>query len=79
MDLPKNVTPKKRDSGILPVHYLLQSTVGGPTFVAGWEACAQADDLVRNMNEHLNHEVFMTGFELDVDDFEYEEQVDDPD
>ena len=50
-----------------PVAYHLHS---GP--IVGEDAYAQAQDLVRNMNHHLNHKKFMEAFDLDVNEFDLE-------
>ena len=52
----------------LPIEYRLFS---GP--IVGEDAYAQAKSLVENMNYHINHENFMRGYDLDVNDFETEE------
>jgi len=52
-----------------PIIYLLHS---GP--MVGEDAYKQAKDLVRNMTHHLNHEAFMEGFDLDVNDFDLEKE-----
>lgn len=50
-----------------PVTYLLHS---GP--MVGEDAYKQAEDLVRNMNYHLNHKKFMEAFDLDINEFDLE-------
>ena len=52
--------------GILPTSFYLHSED------VGEEAYKQANDLVKNMNWHLNHKNFMKGFGLDLEDFEWE-------
>ena len=49
----------------LPVTYHLHS---GP--IVGEDAYQQAQSLLDNMNHHLNHENFMNGFDLDINDFD---------
>jgi hypothetical protein len=52
-------------NNILPTSFLLSTRVNGE------EAYKQAEDLVENMNIHLNHKNFMKGFDLTPDDFEW--------
>jgi len=52
------------ENGYLPINYILSS---GP--IVEEDAYAQAQDLVRNMNYHLNHKNFIKGYELDLDNF----------
>jgi len=47
----------------LPVSYILACEVKGE------EAYKQAEDLVRNLNHHLNHANFIKAFELDLSKF----------
>ena len=58
----------------LPTTFILTSARGwgGGKTTVGKEAYDQAIDLVRNMNDHLNHEAFMNGFSLDVEKFTFE-------
>ena len=53
------------EDNYLPVAYNLHS---GP--IVGEDAYKQAQSLVENMNYHLNHENFMKGFELNIEDFD---------
>jgi len=48
----------------LPVSYILACEVKGE------EAYKQAEDLVRNLNHHLNHFNFIKGFDLDISKFQ---------
>lgn len=56
-----------KDGGCLPITYMLTS---GP--IVGEDSYEQAMLLVDNMNNHLNIEAFMKGFNLDINDFETE-------
>lgn len=59
--------------GILPTYFLLQSgNLWSGDKIMGEEAYKQAEHLVENMNQHLNHENFMNGFGLKVEDFNTE-------
>lgn len=52
-----------------PITYILTSEP-----ITGEDAYLQALDLVRNMNDHLNHENFLKLYELNINDFDiYEE------
>jgi len=53
---------------LLPIAYHLSS---GP--IVGEDAYVQANDLVRNMIHHVQHKVFMSGFDLDIKNFHVEE------
>lgn len=56
---------------ILPIHFVLCSGYyHGKKKVVGQKAYDQATNLVENMNHHLNHENFMKGFNLNIDNFE---------
>ncbi len=53
------------DGKNLPIVYRLHS---GP--IRGYDAYVQANDLVENMNHHLNIENFMNEFNLNINDFD---------
>lgn len=75
-----------REDGYRPTHYLLESVVWwdgavrgedgkiteghGGKLTVGQEAYDQAQDLIENMNEHLNIERFMSKSNLNVEDFD---------
>ncbi len=66
--------------GYRPTTYVLESCgwawkANGKDF-KGKEAYAQLKSLVENMEHHLNHEVFMNGYDLDIADFDVEEEED---
>ena len=54
------------EDGILPTFFILSSKS------IGEKAYKEANDLIDNMNHHLNHEAFMKGFGLELDDFHIE-------
>lgn len=51
------------ENGQRPTAFMLQSTD------VGKEAYEQMDDLIENMNYHLNHKNFMSGFDLNISRF----------
>lgn len=56
--------------GILPTNFVLGSTNSWSNEkIKGKKAYSQAKDLVKNMNHHLNHENFMKGYNLNIDEF----------
>jgi len=56
------------DNGILPICFELHSGT-----VVGEDAYKQARDLLENMIWHLNHENFINGYKLDLNEFDIEE------
>lgn len=56
------------EDGLLPTHFYLHSED------VGEEAYKQANDLVQNMNLHLNHKNFKKGYDLTDEDFIYEDK-----
>lgn len=54
------------ENGQLPTFFLLRSAD------VGKEAYEQMADLIENMNYHLNHKNFMSGFDLDISRFNVE-------
>jgi len=52
----------------LPFSYILACEIKGE------EAYKQAEDLVENLNHHLNHPNFITAFDLDLSKFQIVEQ-----
>lgn len=61
------VGDRYKSGDLLPVIYHLHSGV-----IVGEDAYEQAEDLVRNMNDHLNIGAFLKGYDLNLDDFELE-------
>lgn len=65
-----NITVSVGDNysdGIVPTHFCLESKN------SGMQAYIESKDLVDNMNHHLNHDVFLKGFDLKLGSFIYEE------
>lgn len=51
-------------NNILPIHYVLSSNP-----IVGEDAYTQAKDLIKNMNQHLNHKAFIKGFNINLNNF----------
>jgi hypothetical protein len=54
----------------LPITYCLNSGTD-----IGKRACIQAQSLIDNMNYHLNHENFISGFDIKINKFKYIDDV----
>jgi len=54
-----------KENGVRPIIYQLHS---GP--IVGEDAYNQAQDLIKNMNDHLNIPVFLEYFKLQIEDFD---------
>lgn len=50
--------------GILPICYMLESSLGKKETIL-----KQCESLFDNMNYHIHHKAFMTGFEIDISKF----------
>lgn len=63
------VGDRYKSGGDLPITYLLHSGS-----VIGEAAYNQAKDLICNLNNHLNNKAFINGYNLDINDFELEDE-----
>ena len=52
------------ENGHLPIHYELTSGV-----IVGGDAYEQAKNLIENMEQHLNHDGFIDGFDINIENF----------
>lgn len=67
------VADTMRDDGILPTIFMLKSVDEFTAEITkGEEAYKQANEIVKNMNNHLNCNGFVKGFSLNLNKFEIE-------